>query len=107
RGGHAAGRVEVPGHAAVLFLVELLVERIDQLVRAGAADQVGQRDAVLLHRAGRSADAAALGEAEQALDAGGAGDAETDRNVDAAAAHFTDSLDNRVIVERAPRDHQR
>src|SRR5690606_6882273 len=107
RGGQRAERVEVQAHAAVLFLVELLVERIDQLVRAGAADQVGQRDAVLLHHAGRSADAAALGEPEQALDAGRAGDAETDRNVDAAAAHFTDPLDDRVVVEGELRDHQR
>src|SRR5690606_18900492 len=82
RGGQRAERIEVQAHTAVLFLVELLVERLDQLVRPGAADEVGERDAVLLHHAGRSAHAAALGEAEQTLDAGRARNAEADRHVD-------------------------
>src|SRR5690606_18979673 len=64
RGGQRPERVEVQPHAAVLAVAELPVERFDQLVGAGAADEIGQRDAVLLHHAGRGADAAALGEAE-------------------------------------------
>src|SRR5690606_30619728 len=86
RGGERAERAEVQADAAVLLVVELAVERADQLVRAGAADEVGQRHAVLLHHIGGGADAAALGEAEQALDARRAGDAEAHRHVDAALA---------------------
>src|SRR6187399_2307449 len=76
RGGQRAERVEVQPHAAVLCIRQLLVERVYQLVRAGAADEVGQRHTVLFHHAGRGADTAALGEAEQALYPGRAGDAE-------------------------------
>src|SRR6187455_2343127 len=79
RGGQRAERIEVQSHAAVLLVGQLLVERADQLVRPGAADEVGQRNAVLLHYAGRGADATALGEAEQALDARRSGDAEAHR----------------------------
>src|SRR5688500_19785100 len=82
RGGKRAERIEVQANAAVLLEGQLAVERIDELVRPGAAEKVGQRDAVLLHHAGRSADAAALGEAEQALDAGRTWHAEAHRHVD-------------------------
>src|ERR1700729_3029687 len=74
----AAEGIEVQLHLAVLGRVEAVLERADELVRAGLAEQVGHREAVLLGDRGRGGHAESRGEPEQPLDAGRAGHADAD-----------------------------
>src|ERR1700753_2242476 len=79
----AAESVEVQLDAAVLRGVETRLKVADEVLRAGLAEQVGDRQAVLLRdRRGRG-EAEPRGEAEQQLDAGRAGDGDEDPRVGA------------------------
>src|ERR1700761_3048672 len=70
RGLEAAEGVEVQLDHAVLARVESLLQVTEEILRPGLAEQVGNRQAVLLRDRRGGGDAEPGGEAEQQLDAG-------------------------------------